>query len=82
MPDPLEVGAFSEWERAEAVVTGENTTSSESKWTPILKGVAKLQVVACAVPVDVPVQKLPQIRDTPAMVVEVAGAVCRAAISR
>ena len=82
MPDPLEVGAFSEWERAEAVVTGENTTSSASKWTPTLKGLAKLQVVAWAVPVEVAVQKLPQILETPLMSVEVAGAVCRAAISR
>ena len=45
MPDPLLVGAFSEWVSAEAVVTGEKTTSSESKWTPTLKGVAKLQTV-------------------------------------
>ena len=47
-----------------------------------MNGVAKLQRVAWAVPDVVAVQKEPQILDTPAMVVEVAGAVCRAAISR
>ena len=65
-----------------AAVAGLKTTSSESKWTPTLNGVAKLQRVAWAVPDVVAEKMLPQILDTPAMVVEVAGDVCRAAISR
>ena len=68
--------------RAAGLEAGDHTTSSWSKWTPTLKGLAKLQVVAWAVPVEVAVQKLPHILDTPLMSVEVAGAVCRAAISR
>ena len=64
------------------MVTGEKTTSSESKWTPTLNGVAKLQVVVWAVAVEEAAQKLPQILETPAIVVEVAGVFWSAAISR
>ena len=47
-----------------------------------MKGVEKLQTVEWAVAAAVAVKKLPHTLDTPAMVVEVAGAVCSAAISR
>ena len=80
-PDPPDVGLFSEWVMA-AAPTGENRVSSWSKWTPTLKGVAKLQVVEWAVAEAVAVQKLPQTLDTPEIVDEEAGAVCSAAISR
>ena len=58
-PEPLATALFSAWVMA-AAATGEATTSSWSKWTPTLKGVAKLQAEAWAVAVEEADQKLPQ----------------------